>query len=158
MAKNDEGREEHEVDKRLARHGHVSYLEVPAVDAEQSAAFYEAVFGWAVERREDGRRSFDDRSGDLIGRWATDRVASREAGLLPYIMSIASTRLSIESCAEAAKSSSQSTRRETFGSRHFVIQPATLWESGRQAPAESCRSLAYELPTSIVVAPASTHW
>jgi predicted enzyme related to lactoylglutathione lyase len=85
MAQNDEGGNRDGVDKGLARHGHVSYLEIPAVDAEQSAAFYEAVFGWAVERREDGRRSFDDRSGDLIGRWATDRVASREAGLLPYI-------------------------------------------------------------------------
>jgi predicted enzyme related to lactoylglutathione lyase len=85
MAQNEGGREPDGVEKRLARHGHVSYLEIPAVDAEQSAAFYEAVFGWAVERREDGRRSFNDRSGDLIGRWATDRLASREAGLLPYI-------------------------------------------------------------------------
>jgi predicted enzyme related to lactoylglutathione lyase len=85
MTKNDEGGKCHGVDKGLARHGHVSYLEIPAVDAEQSAAFYEAVFGWAVERRDDGRRSFDDRSGDLIGRWSTERLASCEAGLLPYI-------------------------------------------------------------------------
>jgi predicted enzyme related to lactoylglutathione lyase len=73
------------VDARLARHGHVSYLEIPAVDAEQSAAFYEAVFGWSVRRRDDGDRSFDDRSGDLIGRWITGRPASREPGVVPYI-------------------------------------------------------------------------
>ena len=73
------------VDKGLARHGHVSYLEIPAADAEQSAAFYEAVFGWNIHRRDSGRVSFDDRSGDLIGAWATDRPASREPGLTPYI-------------------------------------------------------------------------
>ena len=28
-----------DVDIRLARHGHVSYLEIPAVDTEQSAEF-----------------------------------------------------------------------------------------------------------------------
>jgi uncharacterized protein len=73
------------VDKGLARHGHVSYLEIPALDPEQSAAFYEAVFGWNISRRDNVDRSFDDRSGAFIGRWATDRTASREPGLLPYI-------------------------------------------------------------------------
>jgi predicted enzyme related to lactoylglutathione lyase len=73
------------VDKQLARHGHVSYLEIPAADVEQSAAFYQAVFGWNVERRGSDRISFDDRSGDLIGAWVACRAASREPGLLPYI-------------------------------------------------------------------------
>ena len=69
----------------LARHGHVSYLEIPAVDAERSGAFYEAVFGWEIRRRTDGDASFDDRSGSLIGRFASGRTASCEPGLLPYI-------------------------------------------------------------------------
>jgi predicted enzyme related to lactoylglutathione lyase len=73
------------VDEGLARHGHVSYLEIPAVDSEQSAAFYEAVFGWRIHRRDSGHISFDDRSGSLIGRWATGCAVSREPGLLPYI-------------------------------------------------------------------------
>src|SRR5262245_65845172 len=73
------------VDSRLAHHGHISYLEFPATSIEQSASFYEAAFGWAIDRRDDGRASFDDRSGCLIGRWVTGRSASREAGLLPYI-------------------------------------------------------------------------
>jgi uncharacterized protein len=70
---------------RLARHGHVSYLEIPAIDLEKSAAFYEAVFGWSIRRSEAERPSFDDRSGDLIGRWVTGRAVSREPGLLPFI-------------------------------------------------------------------------
>jgi predicted enzyme related to lactoylglutathione lyase len=73
------------VDKELARHGHVSYLEIPAADADKSADFYEAVFGWSIRRRDNGHISFDDRSGDLIGGWVTDRKASREPGLLAYI-------------------------------------------------------------------------
>ena len=73
------------VDNRLARHGHVSYLEIPAVDSEQSAVFYKAAFGWHIRRRENGDASFDDGSGDLIGRWVTGRVVSREPGLLPFI-------------------------------------------------------------------------
>jgi predicted enzyme related to lactoylglutathione lyase len=74
-----------QVDRGLARHGHVSYLEIPADDCERSAAFYETVFGWQIRRRDDGDRSFDDRSGDLIGRWVNGRAPSREPGLLPYI-------------------------------------------------------------------------
>jgi predicted enzyme related to lactoylglutathione lyase len=85
MATNNEKSESSGVDKGLARHGHVSYLEIPAVDAEQSAAFYEAVFGWSIHRRDSGRRSFDDGSGDLIGAWVTSRAVSNEPGLLPYI-------------------------------------------------------------------------
>jgi predicted enzyme related to lactoylglutathione lyase len=73
------------VESRLARHGHVSYLEIPAVDTEQSAAFYEAVFGWFIQRRASGHVSFDDRSGDLIGGWVTGHPVSREPGLLPFI-------------------------------------------------------------------------
>jgi predicted enzyme related to lactoylglutathione lyase len=72
------------VDKGLTRHGHVSYLEIPAVNVEQSAAFYEAVLNWEIHQRQPGNISFDDRSGDLIGRWVTGRKASREPGLVPY--------------------------------------------------------------------------
>ena len=87
MAENDEPfkDEKRRVENRLARHGHVSYLEIPANDIEQSAGFYEAVFGWDVRRRDSSDASFDDRSGDLIGRWKTGRAASREPGLVPYI-------------------------------------------------------------------------
>jgi hypothetical protein len=72
------------VESGLARHGHVSYLEIPAFDSEQSAVFYEAVFGWSIRRRDNGDASFDDGSGGLIGRWVTGRAAAREPGMVPY--------------------------------------------------------------------------
>jgi predicted enzyme related to lactoylglutathione lyase len=72
-------------ENRLARHGHVSYLEIPAIDAARSARFYQAVFGWRIRDIESGRPAFDDLSDDLIGCWQTGRTPSREAGILPYI-------------------------------------------------------------------------
>jgi predicted enzyme related to lactoylglutathione lyase len=78
-------REAGHVDEGLTRHGHVSYLEIPALDAERSADFYASVFDWNIRRRDNGHPSFDDRSGGLIGRWETGRAVSREPGLLPFI-------------------------------------------------------------------------
>jgi predicted enzyme related to lactoylglutathione lyase len=69
----------------LAQHGHVSYLEIPAVNAELSARFYKTVFGWEIRRRDDGDCSFDDRSGNLIGRFKAGRPAVPEQGLVPFI-------------------------------------------------------------------------
>jgi predicted enzyme related to lactoylglutathione lyase len=61
------------------------YLEIPAVDAHQSAVFYEKVFGWNIRNRESDRPSFDDATGYVSGAWVTGRDVSREPGLLPYI-------------------------------------------------------------------------
>jgi predicted enzyme related to lactoylglutathione lyase len=72
------------VDRRLARPGGLSYLEIPAVDAEQSAAFYGQVLGWRLERRATGDLRFEDATGHLIGRWVTGPAPSREPGLLAY--------------------------------------------------------------------------
>jgi len=69
----------------LAKHGRLSYLEIPAIDPRQSAAFYERVFGWKIDQRSKDDFRFSDRDGLLIGRWATGNVASREAGILPFI-------------------------------------------------------------------------
>jgi predicted enzyme related to lactoylglutathione lyase/quinol monooxygenase YgiN len=68
----------------LARHGGLSYLEIPALDAEQSAAFYGHVLGWRIERREMNDYRFEDATGHLIGRWVSPRATSREPGWLPY--------------------------------------------------------------------------
>jgi uncharacterized protein len=54
---------------------------IPAVDANQSAAFYASVFGWSIR----GGVSFDDVRGHLSGFFTTGQKPSREAGLLPYI-------------------------------------------------------------------------
>ena len=69
----------------LARHGGLSYLEIPAIDPRQSATFDEKVLGWQLRGRDSDDPRFEDGTGHLIGRWVTGRVISREPGLLPYI-------------------------------------------------------------------------
>ena len=69
--------------EQLAVNGKLSYFEIPATDREQSAAFYETVFGWSIRRRDDGDRAFDA-PGGVIGRWHTDRQPLR-ASLTPFI-------------------------------------------------------------------------
>ncbi len=73
------------VGAKLARHGALSYLEIPAVDARRSAAFYEKVLGWNVRGHDTDDPGFEEPSGHLIGRWVTGRLISREPGLLAYI-------------------------------------------------------------------------
>ena len=72
------------VDARLARPGGLSYLEIPALDAQESADFFESVLGWSVRQRETESPRFEDATGHLIGRWVTGCVVSREPGLMPY--------------------------------------------------------------------------
>ena len=66
--------------------GKICYLEIPAVDIEQSAAFYASVFGWTLRRRGDGRVAFDDGVGEVSGTWVTGRPPMSEVGLLIYVM------------------------------------------------------------------------
>jgi uncharacterized protein len=73
------------VGANLARHGGLSYLEIPAVNPRQSAVFYEKVLGWNLRERNTDDPRFDNGTGHLIGRWVTGRPISRESGLLPYI-------------------------------------------------------------------------
>jgi predicted enzyme related to lactoylglutathione lyase len=61
------------------------YLEIPAADVKQSAAFYEKVFGWNIRHRDSNRPSFDDATGNVSGAWVTGREISRGRGLLPYV-------------------------------------------------------------------------
>ena len=85
--------------RRLPR-PRLCYLEIPALDVQQSAAFYEKVFGWDIRHRDTSNPSFAYPSADVTGGWATDRAISREPGLLPYIWvdSIEETLAMIESC------------------------------------------------------------
>jgi predicted enzyme related to lactoylglutathione lyase len=73
------------VDAILARHGGLSYLEIPASDPRQSATFYENVVGWRIQGADTAEPKFNDATGHLIGRWVTGRAISREPGMLPYI-------------------------------------------------------------------------
>lgn len=73
-----------EEEARIQKHGKVSYMEIPAIDAKQSAAFYEKVFGWNIRGDPDSPH-FDDTPGEIIGAWVTGRAISSEPGVLPYI-------------------------------------------------------------------------
>ena|SRR5581483_10084284 len=66
--------------------GKICYIEMAALNIEQSAAFYKTVFGWHVRTRGDGATAFDDGVGQVSGTWKTDRKPATEPGLLVYIM------------------------------------------------------------------------
>jgi predicted enzyme related to lactoylglutathione lyase len=68
------------------RNGKVCYLEIPAIDVQQSAAFYQAVVGWKTRERGDGAVAFDDSVGEVSGSWVTGRPPSENPGVLVYIM------------------------------------------------------------------------
>jgi uncharacterized protein len=73
--------------------GKICYVEIPATDIERSAEFYQAVFGWSVRKRGDGRVAFDDGVGQVSGTWVLGRPPSPNPGLLVYVMmdSVAAT-------------------------------------------------------------------
>lgn len=66
--------------------GKICYVEIPAVDIERSAAFYQRVFGWNLRKRGDGHTAFDDAAGEVSGTWVLNRPPSTSPGLLLYIM------------------------------------------------------------------------
>ena len=68
------------------RSGKLCYLEIPALDVQVSAAFYERVFGWNIRFRDTDRPSFDDTTGEVSGAWVLDRTPDPDPGILPYIM------------------------------------------------------------------------
>lgn len=78
--------------------GKICYVEMPSLDIERSAAFYQAVFGWKVRKRGDGRTAFDDALGEVSGAWVEGRPPSPQPGLLIYVMvdSVAATCKTIE--------------------------------------------------------------
>jgi predicted enzyme related to lactoylglutathione lyase len=73
--------------------GKICYVQLPATDVAQSAAFYKTVFGWNIRKRGDGNTAFDDTTGQVSGAWVLGRPAATQPGLLLYIMvgSVAST-------------------------------------------------------------------
>ncbi len=61
-------------------HGQLTYLQIPAADPMRSAAFYEAVFGWRIERP---YASFE--APGLIGQWVDDRPPAPDAGPMLWL-------------------------------------------------------------------------
>jgi uncharacterized protein len=72
------------VDASLARHGGLSYLELPATDVHRSGTFYKKVLGWKLRGGKADPSKFSDQSGHLIGRWVTGRAINRKPGLLAF--------------------------------------------------------------------------
>ena len=66
--------------------GKVCYIEIPAIDINQSVSFYQEIFGWQIRKRGDGSIAFDDGVGQVSGTWVTGRPSSPQPGLLIYIM------------------------------------------------------------------------
>jgi uncharacterized protein len=62
----------------------IRYVQIPATDAEVSAAFYASVFGWRIRTNSQGERAFD--AGQVSGTWVLDREPTREPGLLVWIV------------------------------------------------------------------------
>ena len=66
--------------------GKICYLEMPASNIGESAAFYSQVFGWSMRTRGDGSQAFDDTTGQVSGAFVLGRKAWAAPGLLFYIM------------------------------------------------------------------------
>ena len=66
--------------------GKISYLQLPAVDVEEAAAFYVTVFGWHLRRHESGKVSFDDGVGEVSGHWETGLPPADRPGLLVHVL------------------------------------------------------------------------
>jgi uncharacterized protein len=81
--------------RRRMANGTLNYLEIPAKDLDQSASFYEDVFGWRVDRHpavavvegydQTSYPEFVDSSGHVGGGFVLGREPSRTPGLLPSI-------------------------------------------------------------------------
>jgi predicted enzyme related to lactoylglutathione lyase len=71
-------------ESRVFRRAGISYLRIPANDPQQTAAFYERVFGWRVDTNRPDP-SFEDGTGHVIGHFMADPAAAGEAGVRPYI-------------------------------------------------------------------------
>ncbi|MDD8018033.1 MAG: VOC family protein [Bacteroidota bacterium] len=66
--------------------GKICYIEIPALDIRQSAAFYQKTFGWNIREDNAGNISFDDAVGEVSGMWVTGRKPATEQGFLISIM------------------------------------------------------------------------
>ena len=73
-----------EEEPRVFRAGGVSYLRIPAANPRETAAFYEAVFGWQVDSNRDDP-SFEDSTGHVIGHFVTELPVAGAAGIRPYV-------------------------------------------------------------------------
>ena len=73
-----------ESESRVFRSAGISYLRIPSEAPKETAAFYEGVFGWSVDKdRQDP--SFEDGTGHVIGHFVSDLSVAGEVGVRPYV-------------------------------------------------------------------------
>jgi predicted enzyme related to lactoylglutathione lyase len=71
-------------ESRVFRRAGISYLHIPANDPQESAAFYQRVFGWTVDATR-ANPSFEDGTGHVIGHFIPGLSVAGAAGVRPYI-------------------------------------------------------------------------
>ncbi len=72
------------VEPTVLREAGISYLRIPADDPQETAAFYQAVFGWKVDL-DRADPSFEDGTGHVIGHFVAESAVAGEAGIRPYV-------------------------------------------------------------------------
>jgi uncharacterized protein len=66
-------------------HGRLAYIQIPALDVNESAAFCQEIFGWRIRGGSPAHLSFTDAGGDIIGAFITDAMISTEPGVVFYV-------------------------------------------------------------------------
>jgi predicted enzyme related to lactoylglutathione lyase len=66
--------------------GKICYLEIPAMDTQQSASFYKTVFGWDLRQDNYGNVAFNDGVNQISGMWVEGRTPDPEPGIIISIM------------------------------------------------------------------------
>ncbi|HWF06568.1 MAG TPA: VOC family protein [Candidatus Angelobacter sp.] len=66
--------------------GKICYIEMPATDIDDSAEFYQKIFGWDVRKRGDGSVGFDDGVNQVSGTWVLGRQPASASGMVVSIM------------------------------------------------------------------------
>lgn len=66
-------------------HGRVAYVQIPAIDVNASAAFYQDTFGWQIRGGSASHLSFSDATDNVIGAFVTGRNVSDDPGIILYI-------------------------------------------------------------------------
>ena len=131
------------VDDALARHGRLSYLEIPALDPPRSAAFYQKLLGWHIENPDSPSPKFQNPTADLIGRFAKTPTLSRDRTFVPYFYVDRLHDLLPQVIPLGGEIVTPSAPKATSGSLPSATPRATSSASGKTKPAKQpCYELA----------------
>lgn len=67
-------------------HGKICYVELPALDVEKAAAFYQKIFNWEIRSDKQGNTNFDDSTGGVSGMWFKADAPVTTSGMRVSIM------------------------------------------------------------------------